>query len=304
MLHLNKSLLLHRHIIQRRKTMKKIVAICLILAFAFAIAFTVAGCGSGNKETTTGTTAVGTTTAGTTTAATTTQETTTTVNRADTAKSEGVMTYAQYADADVDSKVVIEAYIQAKQIYSEQYGNTSLYLQDADGAYFVYRLTCTAEEYATYTVGKKVKVSGVKSAWSGEVELTDAKVELLDGYYVAEAKDATALLANEEELIKLQNQFVSFKGLTVAASKDADDKDVAYLYKYNGTGSEGDDLYFNVTLDGKTYQFLVESDLCGADTDVYKAVKSLNIGDKIDVEGFLYWYNGVNPHITNVKIVK
>lgn len=296
MIHLNKSLLSHGHTIQRRKTMKKIAAICLILAFAFAIAFTVASCGSGTKESTNETTTTGTTT----------QETTTTVNRADESKSEGVMTYDQYVEAAVDSKVVIEAYIQAKQIYSEQYGNTSLYLQDADGAYFVYRIKCTAEDYAKFEIGKKVKVSGVKTEWSGEVEFAEgtAEIELLDGHYVAEAKDATALLANETELIKLQNQFVSFKGLTVAASKDADDKEVAYLYKWNGTGSEGDDLYFNVTLDGKTYQFLVESDLCGADTDVYKAVKSLNIGDKVDLEGFLYWYNGVNPHITSVKVVK
>ena len=97
---------------------------------------------------------------------------------------------------------------------------------------------------------------------------------------------------------------VSFKGLTVKASKDADGNDVAYLYKWNGTGAEGDDLYFNVALGDKEFQFLVESDLCGADTDVYKAVKNLKIGDTIDLEGFLYWYNGVNPHITSVKVVK
>ena len=36
------------------------------------------------------------------------------------------------------------------------------------------------------------------------------------------------------------------------------------------------------------------------DSDVYKAVEALNIGDKIDMEGFLYWYEGVNPHITSV----
>ncbi len=92
MIHLNKSLLSHGHTIQRRKTMKKIVAICLILAFTFAIAFTVASCGSGNNETTNGTTTAGTTTNGTT-SGTTTQETTTTVNRADESKSAGVMTY-------------------------------------------------------------------------------------------------------------------------------------------------------------------------------------------------------------------
>jgi hypothetical protein len=34
---------------------------------------------------------------------------------------------------------------------------------------------------------------------------------------------------------------------------------------------------------------------------VYKAVKGLRVGDKIDLEGFLYWYNGANPHITSVR---
>ena len=73
---------------------------------------------------------------------------------------------------------------------------------------------------------------------------------------------------------------------------------------WNGCRSGGDDLYFDVTLDGKTYTFTVESYLCGKDSEVYKAVKALKVGDKIDMEGFLYWYNGANPHITSVKAAK
>ena len=57
-------------------------------------------------------------------------------------------------------------------------------------------------------------------------------------------------------------------------------------------------------MNGASYSFTVESDLCGVDSDVYKAVKNLKIGDKIDMEGFLYWYNGVNPHITSVTPAK
>ena len=37
------------------------------------------------------------------------------------------------------------------------------------------------------------------------------------------------------------------------------------------------------------------------DIAIYKAVKELAIGDVVDLEGFLYWYEGVNPHITSVK---
>lgn len=217
-------------------------------------------------------------------------------------KSDGVMTYAQYDAADLEAKVVIEAFVQAKQSYWEKdgQGKATIYTQDADGAYFIYEMNCTKEDYDKMVKGTKIKVTGYKNAWSGEVEITDATYEILEGSYIAEAKDVTSILGTDD-LIKSQNQFVSFKGMTVEASKDADGNDVAFLYKWNGSGADGDDLYFNVSVNGKTYTFTVESYLCDNTTDVYKAVKELKIGDKIDMEGFLYWYDGVNPHITAVK---
>ena len=110
----------------------------------------------------------------------------------------------------------------------------------------------------------------------------------------------TALLGTDS-LIDHQNEFVSFKGMTVEASKDADGNEAPFLYSWDGSGEDGSDLYFNVSLNGNTYTFTVESYLCDASTDVYAAVKNLKVGDKIDMEGFLYWYEGVNPHITSVK---
>jgi hypothetical protein len=107
-----------------------------------------------------------------------------------------------------------------------------------------------------------------------------------------------------EELINHQNKFVAFKGMTVEASKDAEGNDVAFLYNWDGSGEDGNDLYFNVSLDGQTYTFTVESYLCDNTTDVYAAVKNLQIGDVVDMEGFLYWYEGVNPHITSLTVVE
>ena len=40
--------------------------------------------------------------------------------------------------------------------------------------------------------------------------------------------------------------------------------------------------------------------LCNEETEVYKAVENLKVGDTVDLEGFLYWYEGPNPHITAV----
>lgn len=216
-------------------------------------------------------------------------------------KAEGVMTYAEYIAAELESEVTIETYVQAKQSWWDN--KATVYTQDADGAYFIYNMTCSEEDYAKLTQGTKIKVKGFKTEWSGEIEIAEgATFEIEDGKYIADAKDITNLLGSED-LIKHQNEFVAFKGLTVeAAGQDADGNDVPFLYKWNGSGEDGDDLYFNVSIDGKTYTFTVESYLCDNTTEVYAAVKNLKIGDKIDVEGFLYWYDAANPHITKVTV--
>lgn len=246
--------------------MKRISALFLVLALVFAFA----SCASGGK----------------------TEEVTPDV------KSEGVMTYAEYIAAAVDSQVVVETYVQAKQSWWED--KATVYTQDKDGAYFLYNMACSEDDYAKLTAGTKIKVTGFKSEWSGEIEITDATFEIEDGSYVAAVTDVTALLGTDD-LIKHQNEFVAFKGMTVeAAGQDESGNDVAFLYNWDGSGSDGDDLYFCVSINGATYTFTVESYLCDKTTDVYSAVKALKIGDKIDLEGFLYWYEGVNPHITSV----
>ena len=211
-------------------------------------------------------------------------------------KSEGVMTYAEYAAAAVDTEVVVETYVQAKQSWWD--GQGTFYTQDHDGAYFLYNMPCTQEEYDKLVPGTKIKVTGYKAEWSGEFEIIDATFEIEDGSYIATAQDVTALLG-KDELIDKQNLFVAFKGMTVEA---ADDSGAAFLYSWDGSGQDGDDLYFNVSVNGQTYTFTVESYLCDSSTDVYQAVKALNVGDTVDMEGFLYWYEGVNPHITSVTV--
>lgn len=213
-------------------------------------------------------------------------------------KSEGVMTYDEYVAAAIDDEVVIETYVQAKQSWWED--KATLYTQDQDGAYFLYDIACSEEDYEKLVPGTKIKVTGYKAEWSGEIEIMDGTFEIVEGgdTYIAPITDVTELLGTDE-LIEHQNQYVSFKGMTVEASKQGDE-DVAFLYNWDGSGEDGSDLYFNVSLNGETYTFTVESYLCDNTTDVYNAVKELQIGDVIDMEGYLYWYEGVNPHITAV----
>lgn len=208
-------------------------------------------------------------------------------------KGKGVMTYAEYVAAPVDSEVVIETYVQAKQSWWDNKG--TFYTQDKEGAYFLYNMPCSQDEYNKLVPGTKIKVTGFKAEWSGEVEIVDAKFEILKSKkYIAVSEDVTALLGTDE-LVKKQNKYVCFTGMTVEASNE---DGAAYLYKWNGAGQDGDDLYFKLSKDGKTYTFTVESYLCDNTTDVYKDVKNLKVGDVIDMAGFLYWYEGPNPHIT------
>ncbi len=215
-------------------------------------------------------------------------------------KSEGVMTHAEYITAEFDTPVVIETYVQATQSWWD--GKITAYTQDKDGAYFIYNMACAEEDAAKLVPGAKIRVSGYKSVWSGEVEIIDGSFELLDGFYIAPARDLTALLGSEE-IEAHQNEKMIFRGLTVVPSTAPDGSEVAFLYNWDGSGSEGNDLYFNVSDGTNTYTFTVESYLCGSGTPAYETVKALNIGDMIDVEGFLYWYEGLNPHVTGVTVL-
>ena len=293
--------------------MKKIVSTVLALAMVLSLA----GCAGGTDETTAAeTTAAQTEAAEETTAAaeeTTAAETTaaadeTTAAEGETAESGAetaeVMTHEEYMAADLDSHVVVETYVQAKQSWWED--QATVYAQDEDGAYFLYNMACSEEDYALLTPGTCIRVTGYKTEWSGEVEIMDGTFEIVEGVepYIATAMDVTELLGTDT-LIDNQNKFVAFKGLTVeAAGQDADGNDVAFLYNWDGSGEEGDDLYFNASYNGETYTFTIESDLCDSTTEVYAAVKALEIGQTIDMEGFLYWYEGVNPHITSVTVVE
>lgn len=202
-------------------------------------------------------------------------------------KSEGVMTFAQYDAAKLDDAVVIEGFVQGKQSWWAD--KATIYLQDGDGAYFVYEMTCSEEDYAKLVVGTKIKVTGYKTEYHGEIEVdSGATFEIVEGdTWVAEPTDVTSLLG-KDELVKKQNMLVSFKGMTVKS------------IEYKG-GERGDDIYVTLTKDGADYSFCVERYLTDPDTDLYKSVEALKSGDVVNVEGFLYWYDGPNTHITKVS---
>ena len=214
------------------------------------------------------------------------------------AVAEGAISYADYIAAAIDDEVTIEACVQDHQGWWEDNGQglVTIYAADADGAYFLYNVPMSQEDAEKLVPGARFVATGFKSEWSGEVEIVDvSSFEFIEGEtFVAEPVDVTELLGTDA-LIEKINQLVSFKGMTVEAY---DETGAAFAYK--NAEEKTDDLYFKVSKDGQTYEFTVEFYLCGQDTDVYKAVEALNVGDVVDLQGYLYWYNGANPHIIAV----
>ena len=198
-----------------------------------------------------------------------------------------VMTYEEYAAAELDAEVVIECYVQAHQSWWDN--KVTVYAADENGAYFLYEMVCSEEDAAKLVPGTKIRVTGYKTEWSGEVEVASGcTFEFVEAEpWVAEAKDLTEVLANAEELIKYQNQLAIFKGVSIEKIE----------YK---NGEPGDDIYVTVKQGENTFDFCVERYLTGPDTEVYAAFADLKAGDVVDITGFVYWYNGVNTHITAV----
>ena len=205
-----------------------------------------------------------------------------------------VMTYEEYAAIEVAEgdfvPVIVETYVQGHQSWWDN--KITVYCQSPEGACFVYDMKCSEEDAAKLVPGTKIRVSGYKGEWAGEVEIMDGTFEFVDDgeTYIAEALDVTDLLGTDA-LIEHQNEFVSFTGMTVEAIE----------YK---NGEPGDDIYVTLGVNGASYSFCVEVYLTGTDSDVYTTVGELDVGDVVNVEGFLYWYEGVNPHITAISVAE
>ena len=266
--------------------MKKLIA--MLLALSLVLAF--AGCASEKAAETT---------AAPETTAEVTEETVPDTSETGPAEAEGsVMTHAEFMAADLDSAVCVETYVQDTQSWWNN--QITVYAQSEDGAYFIYNMECSEENAAKLVPGAKIRVTGYKSEWSGEVEIVDGTFELLEGSYTAEPVDVTDLLGTDA-LVEHQNEKVTFTGMTVEPANEAGD---AFLYNWDGSGAAGtdSDLYFNASVGGNTYTFVIEYYLCNETTEAYQAVTNLKVGDTIDMEGFLYWYNGSQPHITSVVV--
>lgn len=201
------------------------------------------------------------------------------------------LSYAEYMAAEVNAEVTIEAYVQACRSWWNE--KITFFAQTTEGAYFCYDITCTEADAAKLVKGTKVRVTGVKAEYAGEIEIMNGTFEIIENdTWVAEAADLTALLGTDE-LINKMNSLATFKGLTV----------VSVEFK-NGEAGYGNDIYLKVSLGENEFDFCAQAYLTPFGSDVYTAVAALEAGDVIDVDAFVYWWNGPNPHIVGVTVAE
>lgn len=210
-----------------------------------------------------------------------------------------VLDYAGFLNADGSEPVCIESFLQEKETLQE--GRTRLFLQDEQGAYEVFGLACTPEEYEALTPGRRLRIRGYKTEFAGRIQITDATAEALEGEWFAEPVDVTAALGTEE-LKEFCGRRVEFRDLRVEPMFDGVSP---YFTGWDNMGSEeqGSDLYFTASCGEETCAFLVNAALRGPDSGVYQAVQNLQVGQSVHLVGILSWYNGPQPLVTELEVL-
>lgn len=261
--------------------MKKLLALLLALVMVFALV------ACGNTEEETNETEETTTAPAETTEATEEETTEATEEVTEPEETVTVMTFEEFMAAELETAVVVECAVQGNQSWWDN--KITVYAADENGGYFLYELACSEEDAAKLTQGTWIRVTGVKKEWEGMIEIMDATFEFIEKEaYVAEVQDVTELLGSDE-LVNKTALPVTFTAMTVES--------VEYQ-----NGEPGKDIYLTVKYGEETYNFCVESYLTAPDSEVYTTVGALEAGDVIDITAYVYWYQGINPHIIGVVV--
>ena len=89
------------------------------------------------------------------------------------------MSFEEYQAAELNSEVVVEVYVQATQSWWDD--QITVYACDGlSNGYFLYNMACSQDDAAKLVPGQKIRVTGYKSEWAGEVEITDATFEFVE----------------------------------------------------------------------------------------------------------------------------
>ena len=207
------------------------------------------------------------------------------------------LTYNEFLATNAGTEVCVAGYVQAKMDYVVENTNTSLFIKDqtSDNAYFVFNAQMTQDMYNLIVEGTPVRITGTKTVFSGEVEIANATVEILSAEpVIANTIDITSVFPSSAS--DYMNRKIQLTGFTVKAFDDG----AVFHYGYNGTGSNGDAIYFQAEYNGNTHLFVVNQYLTNPSTSVYTAVQGLTDGQVITIQGFMYFYDNPLVMVTSI----
>lgn len=207
------------------------------------------------------------------------------------------LTYNEFMATNYGEQVTVAGYVQAKMAYISEGQNTSLFVKDqtSDNAYFIYNAIMTQDVYNSITEGTPIKITGTKNVFNKQIQIANATVEVLSGTpVVTNPIDITTIFASSAS--DYLNRKIQLTGFTVETFSDG----AVFHYGYNGSGSNGDAIFFNASYNGVTYLFTVNNYLTDPSTEVYTAVQNLQAGQTITIQGYMYVYENPMVQVTSI----
>lgn len=190
-----------------------------------------------------------------------------------------ILSWQEFYDTEDGKAVVIEGVVTGIVECSKE---NDLYLEDEDGGYFVYNMDVDPSEMGL-KIGMTVRVSGIRGAYSGIAQVTDATVEIIDNTVkTVTPTDITEIFKNAEdltvdELFLKQSMFVTIKGATILGQ------------------NLGNETYFDFNLGGKTAYVRISTStsmLTDEQDEAFRKTVADNIGKNADITGLVSVYGG------------
>ncbi len=185
------------------------------------------------------------------------------------------LTWAEYVGKAAGESLVV------KGIVTALINDNCLYMQDADGGYYLYNMKSSIAESGV-KVGNTIRATGSKDIYSGTHEVKDAVIEILDTTtsvpaavdYTEIYKNATSL--KDAALAEKQALLVTIKGVEI-------------------TGEDAGSGYYKFKLGNLESYIRISSSVCPlskADQDTFKAAHASHFGWTGNATGVICVYDG------------
>ena len=207
----------------------------------------------------------------------------------------GVMVIKKTAPVDETSVAEIQAakdgtvvsmtgIVVGRSILDPQFNNFTAYIQhETEGGLYIYR--APGDDYNTFAIGNKVKVTGTKGSYSGLVQIAAStqetwQVELIaSNQPLPEYKDVTSAISSAEDNTKvstlLQSTRVQLTGFRVTSV---------------GTYTPGSSFNVNGLVGNVETMIRVKQDI-EASAALASTFQGFTAGDVLTVKGVADWYN-------------